>query len=73
MVDEQTLNISHHMDSWPKVHRLDGRIERVCVHGVGHPDPEYYANRLRLDPENAWADGVHGCDGCCHEEVTNAS
>ena len=36
------------------VRRLDGRIEWVCLHGVGH---------------TVWfpkgGDGVHGCDGCC--------
>lgn len=33
-----------------------GIMERVCAHGVGHPDPD------ALIPE--WM-GVHGCDGCC--------
>jgi hypothetical protein len=31
-----------------------GFMERICAHGVGHPDPD--------DP---FADPVHGCDGCC--------
>ena len=30
--------------------------ERVCVHGVGHPD-----RAVSLLP----GAGVHGCDGCC--------
>lgn len=34
--------------------RLDGRIEYICQHGVGHTI--YY-------PKGS--DGVHGCDGCC--------
>lgn len=29
-------------------------MERICPHGVGHPDP---------DDTNP--DTVHGCDGCC--------
>lgn len=36
-------------------------MERMCSHGVGHPDPDdaaYWAGR----GENV---GVHGCDGCC--------
>ena len=37
--------------------REDGRIERVCAHGVGHP----IGHRRRWDD---WM-GVHGCDGCC--------
>lgn len=31
-----------------------GFMERICSHGVGHPDPD--------DP---FADPIHGCDGCC--------
>jgi hypothetical protein len=35
--------------------------ERICPHGIGHPDPddlEYWRSR----GEDY---GVHGCDGCC--------
>lgn len=39
--------------------RSDGRLERVCKHGVGHPvghkDPS------KID-RYTW---IHGCDGCC--------
>jgi hypothetical protein len=36
-------------------YRFDrGIMERICEHGIGHPDPDGI-----LD------DGVHGCDGCC--------
>lgn len=38
--------------------RGDGRIERVCGHGVGHPTPACVREL------GSWA-GVHGCDGCC--------
>lgn len=31
-------------------------MERICPHGVGHPDPD----GLRLDEVE-----MHGCDGCC--------
>ena len=45
----------HHMVTWPQNWRGDrGLMERICPHGVGHPDPDC------LNP-----DGVHGCDGCC--------
>ena len=37
--------------------REDGRIERTCQHGIGHP-----IGHLRKWLE--WM-GVHGCDGCC--------
>lgn len=47
----------HHMSEWRQHWRADrGIIERICPHGVGHPDPDGM-----FDP----ADGVHGCDGCC--------
>jgi hypothetical protein len=37
--------------------REDGRVEKLCDHGVGHP----------IGHVTAWKDwmGVHGCDGCC--------
>ena len=36
--------------------RLDGRIEWICKHGIGHTI--WY-------PKNST--GTHGCDGCCRE------
>lgn len=45
----------HSMREFPQHFRSDrGFMERTCPHGVGHPDPD--------DP---FADPVHGCDGCC--------
>lgn len=45
----------HVMRDFPTHWRPDRRImERICPHGVGHPDPD----EIR-------GDGVHGCDGCC--------
>lgn len=52
----------HHMKEWPKNWRADRRIlERVCEHGVGHPDPDDAAYRASVGDE----DTVHGCDRCC--------
>ena len=34
-------------------------MERICDHGIGHPDPDEF--RIR----NGEDDGIHGCDGCC--------
>ncbi len=48
---------NHHMRDWPLNWRDDrGMMERICPHGVGHPDPD-----------SQRSDGVHGCcnDGCC--------
>lgn len=45
----------HHMRSMPQKWRGDrGIIERICDHGIGHPDPD----EISLNK-------VHGCDGCC--------
>lgn len=51
-------NRSNHVmiDFQQRWRRDKGFMERVCPHGVGHPDPdEVYNNR----------NGIHGCDGCC--------
>ena len=49
----------HHMRSFPQVWRDDrGLMERICPHGIGHPDPD---DRKASDP----VEGMHGCDGCC--------
>lgn len=45
----------HHMQYWPLDWREDTySFERVCPHGIGHPDPD------QPHPHR-----VHGCDGCC--------
>ena len=52
----------HPMRVFPQHWRNDRDImERVCPHGIGHPDPDEY--RLRL--EDGEVQLVHGCDGCC--------
>jgi hypothetical protein len=57
----------HHMRNWPMNWRSDTVVmERTCPHGVGHPDPDHMAYVTSLDEDNEWQ-GVHGCDGCCHE------
>jgi len=48
---------NHHMRTWPINYRMDrGITERICKHGIGHPDP---------DCIRAKEDSIHGCDGCC--------
>lgn len=37
-------------------------MERLCPHGIGHPDPDDLAYRRSTGRE---AHGTHGCDGCC--------
>lgn len=47
----------HRMRSWPQHWRGDRyMMERICEHGVGHPDP---------DDIEASVSGLHGCDRCC--------
>ena len=53
----------HHMRYWSQHWRNDRKLmERVCEHGIGHPDPDHFS-RLPVD-EQKWV-GIHGCDGCC--------
>jgi len=53
----------HAMSGWEKLWRADsGVLERICVHGFGHPDPDQFRH---------WRDrgtmhlSAHDCDGCC--------
>jgi hypothetical protein len=41
-------------------------MERICEHGVGHPDPDHL-DFVRHTKGGAAAEteSVHGCDGCC--------
>lgn len=51
----------HRMRSFKQRWRNDRALmERVCEHGIGHPDPD----EIGLDESGR---GVHGCDGCCLE------
>ena len=43
--------------------RENGVVEDICKHGVGHPNLEY----LKIFPK----DGIHGCDGCCCQNMEN--
>lgn len=58
----------HSLRDAPLNWRSDRRImERICSHGVGHPDPDDYQYRLKVNSnrDNPNTDAVHGCDGCC--------
>jgi hypothetical protein len=47
-------------------------IERICDHGIGHPDPDSASFIVRITEDASW--WIHGCDGCCnetHEETFN--
>lgn len=50
----------HSMRGFPQHWRDDiGIMERICLHGIGHPDPDEFLIR------NGEFLGIHGCDGCC--------
>ena len=54
---------NHHMKDWPTHFRDDrGIMERICKCGVGHPDPDDLAFRLKKGSNDT---GIHGCCGCC--------
>jgi hypothetical protein len=57
----------HHMTAWPQNFRPDRALmERVCPHGIGHPDPDDLAyKRLMQGEDYDPYEGLHGCDGCC--------
>lgn len=57
----------HAMRGFPQHWRADrGLMERICRHGIGHPDPDQWAHLVGiLGPEEAAAQFVHGCCGCC--------
>ena len=53
---------NHSMRSFPQEWRGDILLmERICPHGIGHPDPDDHV--LINYPDM----GIHGCDGCCHD------
>lgn len=57
----------HRLVEWSLIWRDDaGKFERVCTHGVGHPDPDDLAYKLSIGIDQ----GIHGCDGCCQEART---
>lgn len=54
---------SHRLASAPLNWREDRNIlERICTHGVGHPDRD---SAIYLESIGQGIENVHGCDGCC--------
>lgn len=45
--------------------REDGRLERICEHGIGHTVG--HINPKLLVDRYIW---IHGCDGCCAKYKT---
>ncbi len=63
---------THSMSKFPQHWRDDrGLMERVCPHGVGHPDPDHlHFVADRFGKNAARVESVHGCDGCCAPQNT---
>lgn len=55
----------YNREDWEYSFRSDGRIERLCEHGVGHADLDQVRFLEKTRGKNAW--DVHGCCGCCVE------
>lgn len=57
----------HAMADFPKKVRYDkySLIERICPHGIGHPDPDSARYVAEVNPQASGAVWIHGCDGCC--------
>lgn len=59
----------HHLRHLALTYRQDkGLFERICKHGIGHPDPDSLQHFLSLGLDDR---GIHGCDGCCSQTVTS--
>jgi hypothetical protein len=60
---------SHPLNTAPLNWRADRHLmERICDHGIGHPDPDDLAYKKRMLSAEVYlshAYGIHGCDGCC--------
>lgn len=41
-----------------------GIFERICPHGIGHPDPDQFEFWRSTGQKH---EAVHGCDGCCQD------
>lgn len=53
----------HDMRHFPQHFRADnGLMERICPHGIGHPDPDALPF---FEERGTKSMSVHGCDGCC--------
>jgi hypothetical protein len=60
----------HALNTAPYIWRDDRHpplLERLCPHGVGHPDRDALTHwrATGMADVNVHAHAVHGCDGCC--------
>lgn len=43
-------------------------LERLCEHGIGHPD---YDSAQFIESIGQGYQNIHGCDGCCIDESSD--
>jgi hypothetical protein len=56
----------HPLRNAPTHYRFDTKImERLCEHGVGHPDPDDPNYNTKIFRQARTVAATHGCDGCC--------
>lgn len=59
----------HRLKDAPLHWRTDrGMMERICEHGIGHPDPDDLSHKRSIMSRQAFRSRAyesHGCDGCC--------
>lgn len=63
-------NPSNHLLQDQPLHWRGHVMERICVHGIGHPDPDDTTHRVRTGQP---VSGIHDCDGCCRARVGQVS
>lgn len=58
----------HPLNNMPLNWREDwGILERICDHGIGHPDKD---SADYLDSIGQGMRNIHGCDGCCPVDIS---
>lgn len=56
----------HIMTDMPRYYRPDRSLmERICEHGIGHPDPDHMRFLREQVGIASMLELVHGCCGCC--------
>lgn len=59
----------HAMSEWELHWREDrspGLFERICPHGIGHPDGDQWDYWVEIGATHMWS---HACDGCCGADL----
>lgn len=63
------MKIKYKKPDWAvnQIVRVSGLVEDICEHGIGHPNKEWLEEH---DSDNKKSFAVHGCDGCCFQDIT---